>query len=62
MIARPTVAIDLPLKALVWEDDRGAAWLAFNVPALLVHRHQLDATLAATLGRAGELLRNAVTE
>jgi uncharacterized protein (DUF302 family) len=61
MIARPTVAIDLPLKALVWEDDRGATWLTYNTPALLVRRHALDEALARKLAPAGELLRRAVT-
>lgn len=61
MVARPTAAIDLPLKALVWEDDEGAAWLTYNTPALLVRRHGLDAALAAKLAPAGDLLRKAVT-
>jgi uncharacterized protein (DUF302 family) len=60
MVARPTVAIDLPLKALVWEDDRGATWLTFNTPALLVRRHGLDPALASKLAPAGQLLRKAV--
>jgi uncharacterized protein (DUF302 family) len=60
MVARPTVAIDLPLKALVWEDDAGATWLTFNTPALLVRRHELDPSLAGRLSPAGQLLRNAV--
>jgi uncharacterized protein (DUF302 family) len=62
MQARPTVAIDLPLKALVWEDDRGAAWLTFNTPQLLIRRHGLDAGLASLLARAGQLLRGAAAE
>jgi uncharacterized protein (DUF302 family) len=62
MQARPTVAIDLPLKALVWEDDRGAAWLTFNTPQLLMRRHGLDAGLASILARAGQLLRSAAAE
>jgi uncharacterized protein (DUF302 family) len=61
MVARPTVAIDLPLKALVWEDDRGATWLTFNTPALLIRRHGLDAELAGRLAPAAQLLRNAVS-
>jgi uncharacterized protein (DUF302 family) len=60
MISRPTVAIDLPLKALVWEDERGATWLTYNTPALLVRRHGLDRTLAHKLAPAGELLEKAV--
>jgi uncharacterized protein (DUF302 family) len=60
MVARPTVAIDLPLKALVWQDDRGATWLTYNSPALLVRRHDLDEALARRLAPAGELLQKAV--
>jgi uncharacterized protein (DUF302 family) len=58
MVARPTVAIDLPLKALVWEDDAGATWLTYNTPALL-ERHGLDRTLAERLAPAGALLERA---
>jgi uncharacterized protein (DUF302 family) len=36
-----TVGIDLPQKALVWEDDAGKVWLAYNDPAYLAERHQL---------------------
>lgn len=34
-----TVGIDLPLKALVWEDSTGTVWLAYNDPAYLAQRH-----------------------
>jgi len=61
MVARPTVAIDLPLKALVWEDDAGATWLTYNTPALLEERHGLDRALASKLAPAGELLELALT-
>jgi uncharacterized protein (DUF302 family) len=61
MVARPTVAIDLPLKALVWEDDRGATWLTFNTPDLLVRRHRIDAALAARMAPAAPLLERAVS-
>ncbi|HXX66328.1 MAG TPA: DUF302 domain-containing protein [Polyangiaceae bacterium] len=60
MIAAPTVAIDLPLKALLWEDPQGVAWLSYNTPDLLVRRHGLDTTLARTLQPAAGLLRRAV--
>jgi uncharacterized protein (DUF302 family) len=39
MVAAPTVAIDLPFKALVWEDAGGKVWLAYNSPAYLKERH-----------------------
>jgi uncharacterized protein (DUF302 family) len=60
MVARPTTAIDLPLKALVWQDEAGAVWLTYNTPELLVERHGLDPALAATLAPAGNLLDKAV--
>jgi uncharacterized protein (DUF302 family) len=61
MQARPTVAIDLPLRALVWEDDGGATWLTYNTPGLLVRRHGLDRALASKLAPALQLIRNAVS-
>jgi uncharacterized protein (DUF302 family) len=39
--ARQTVGIDLPLKALAWEDERGQVWLTYNAPAYLATRHNL---------------------
>ena len=41
MQAAQTVGIDLPLKALVWQDAAGDTWLAYNDPAWLAKRHQL---------------------
>jgi uncharacterized protein (DUF302 family) len=61
MVAQPTTAIDLPLKALLWEDQRGVAWLTYNTADLLVRRHGLDAGLARKLDPAAALLRRAVT-
>ena len=34
-----SVGIDLPLKALVWEDAQGQVWLGYNDPAFLANRH-----------------------
>ena len=36
-----TIGIDLPLKALVWQDESGTTWLSYNDPAFLAHRHGL---------------------
>jgi uncharacterized protein (DUF302 family) len=60
MVARPTVSIDLPLKALVWDDETGQTWLTYNTPAVLEQRHALDPSLASTLAPAGALLERAV--
>jgi uncharacterized protein (DUF302 family) len=45
MIASPSVAIDLPLKALVWEDSIGKVWISYNSPAFLQARHGLPPDL-----------------
>ena len=34
-----TIGIDLPLKALAWEDDKGVVWLGYNDPAYVAKRH-----------------------
>jgi|SRR5579862_3863126 len=47
MLARQTIAIDLPLKVLVWEDEQGQTWLAYNDPRLLAERHGLGAAVDA---------------
>ena len=39
MQAAPSVAIDLPLKILVWEDVQGKVWVSYNSPAYLQERH-----------------------
>ena len=37
-----TIGIDLPLKALVWQDASGDTWLSYNDPAWLAQRHGLS--------------------
>ena len=45
MLAAPSVAIDLPLKILVWEDSRGKVWLSYNSSTYLQERHGLPQDL-----------------
>jgi uncharacterized protein (DUF302 family) len=45
-----TVGIDLPLKALVWQDDNGKTWLAYNDPKWLARRHGVDPGAEQILG------------
>lgn len=42
-----TVGIDLPLKALVWEDATAQVWLGYNDTAYLARRHEVPACAAA---------------
>jgi uncharacterized protein (DUF302 family) len=58
MLAVPSIAIDLPLKLLVWEDANGQVWVSYNTPAYLLQRHSLPENLAAALG-AVEVLAKA---
>ena len=39
MVCAQTVAIDLPLKMLAWQDASGQVWLAYNDPEYIAHRH-----------------------
>jgi uncharacterized protein (DUF302 family) len=43
-----TIGIDLPLKALVWQDASGITWLSYNDPSWLAKRHGLDPGVRAT--------------
>ncbi len=45
MLAAPSVALDLPLKVLVWEDSGGKVWVSYNSPEYLKERHGLPESL-----------------
>jgi len=45
MVAAPSIAIDLPLKILVWEDGQGKVWVSYNSPEYLKERHSLPQEL-----------------
>ena len=45
MLAAPSIAIDLPLKILVWQDPQGKVWLSYNSPDYLKDRHGLPREL-----------------
>lgn len=50
MLVAPRLAIDLPLKILVWEDPAGKVWISTNSAAYLQERHQLPPDDLAVLG------------
>jgi len=60
MQAAPTVAIDLPLKALVWEDEHGKVWITHNSPEYLQQRHGFPEELVKKIAGAGALIQKAV--
>ena len=56
MIAEPTVAIDLPLKALAWEDREGKVWLSYNAPEYLQERFSISEDLMKNVSGIGGLV------
>jgi uncharacterized protein (DUF302 family) len=60
MVASPTIAIDLPLKALVWQDTEGKVWLSHNSPDYLRQRHNVPEELVKNISTAGALLQAAL--
>ena len=59
MLAYPIAALDLPLKALAWQDADGKTWLSYNEVGLLTERHGVPAAVAAPLARVDALLEAA---
>jgi uncharacterized protein (DUF302 family) len=47
MLAAPLAALDIPLKALVWEDRNGVVSVSYNSPGFLAERHHLEGALRA---------------
>ncbi len=60
MVAAPRVAIDLPLKALAWQDEHGQVWLSYNSPEYLQERHGFPADLIKNIAVVGALVQKAV--
>ena len=60
MVAAPSVAIDLPLKALAWQDGEGKVWLSYNAPEYLQQRHGIPPDLLKNIAGPAALLQKAV--
>ena len=57
-----SVAIDLPQKALIWQDAQGQVWLSYNDPNYLVERHQIagcDEVIKKVKGALGKFAKAA---
>jgi len=59
MLATPSIAIDLPLKILVWEDGQGRVWISYNSPEYLRDRHSLPAELLPNIAVVEALVAKA---
>src|ERR1700722_12030123 len=60
MIVAPTVAIDLPLKALIWEGTDGKVWLSYNSPDYLKKRHGIPDDLLKNIAGISSICEEAV--
>jgi uncharacterized protein (DUF302 family) len=58
MVAAPSIAIDLPLKILIWQDDQGKVWVSYNSPEYLAERHGLPPNLTQNIGFMETLAAN----
>jgi len=58
----PAVGLDLPLKALVWQDASGKTQVAYNDPQYINRRHGLDAAFTANLAAVVPLIERAAGE
>ena len=62
MVATPTVAIDLPLKVLAWEDERGKIWVAYNEAEYVQARHGFSPDLVKNIAALGALAAAAAAQ
>jgi uncharacterized protein (DUF302 family) len=60
MVVAPRLAIDLPLKALAWQDEQGQVWLSYNSPEYLQRRHGFPMELMKNIAVIGGLIQKAV--
>ena len=58
MQANQATGIDLPLKTLVYEDETGKVWLAYNDPHWIAQRHGLGAGQSTTVDAMASLLKD----
>jgi len=57
MQSNQMIGIDLPLKALVWQDASGTTWLSYNDPAFLAHRYGVDGADDTTVNAMAAALK-----
>ena len=57
----PASGLDLPLKALAWQDASGQTQVAYNDPQYIIRRHGLDAAFAANLAAVVPLIERAAS-
>jgi uncharacterized protein (DUF302 family) len=62
MIASPLLALDLPLKALVWSDGSGKVWVSYNSVSYLADRYNLPSDLTKNIAGIDALIDSALSD
>ena len=62
IVAVPVAGLDLPMKALAWEDAKGNTWIAYNQPEYVIIRHGLESSFTANLAGAIPFIEQAANE
>jgi uncharacterized protein (DUF302 family) len=62
MNAAPELALDLPLKALIWQDSQVLVWLSYNDPAYIQNRYGISDDLFAPLKGVGRICERAASD
>jgi uncharacterized protein (DUF302 family) len=62
MLANPASALDLPIRAVCWQDKEGETWIACNDPAYIIKRHGLPESLINNLATVMPLIEKAAAE
>jgi uncharacterized protein (DUF302 family) len=61
MIASPLIALDLPLKILVWQDDGGQVWASYNQPVSFAERYNIPTDLLGAVAAVQGIVEAALS-
>src|SRR5260370_11242374 len=60
MVASPLIALDLPLRILVWQDESGQVWVSYNQPAFFAQRYNIPPDLVRVIAAVQGLVEAAL--
>jgi uncharacterized protein (DUF302 family) len=61
MVASPLIALDLPLKVMVWQDDRGHVWVTYNQPTSMAERYAIPRDLVRVIAGVDGIVQAALS-
>ena len=61
MVASPLLALDLPLKALVWKDNKGRVWVSYNSVSYLANRFNIPSNLTVNIAGIDAVIDTALS-